>query len=85
MINARKEAGFESGKTFKVLFIPYDEVQSLPERKVYSNDVERMYAEAMKSLDEDVMNGLTREQSFERLEETMKKIGGQIKQNESSD
>ena len=82
----QKEAGVEPHKTFRVIFIPDDENQNdenqkSPKRKVYSDDVKRIYTEAMKSLDEDIEKGLTKGQSFERLEETMKKIGNHLKQN----
>ena len=81
----RERVKHESGQTFKVVFIPDNEIENQPKRKVYSDDVKRIYREAMESLDEDVKNGLTREESFSRLRTTMKKIGAKIKRNEKHD
>lgn len=78
----REMANIKSDRTFKVIFVPDDETNNPPKPKIYGNDVKRIYAEAMQSLDEDIKNGLTREKSFKRLKETMTQIGDQIKQNE---
>ena len=77
----QKEAGVKPNQIFKVILIPDDQTKKPLKRNEYSDDVKRIYAESMKSLDEDMASGLTRKQSFERLQSTMNKIGNQLRQN----
>ena len=76
-----EKIGVKPNMTFKIIFVPDNDTENTPKAKVYSDDVKRIYKEAMLSLDEDIENGLTRETSFGRLKGTMDKIGDQIKKN----
>ena len=79
----RKDKGINPGKTFKVIFIPDDEIENPPKRKVYSNNVKAIVAEGKRLSKKEKKAGITRKKSFERLDSTLKKIGHHIKQNEN--
>ena len=53
--------------------------QEPPKKKVYSDKVKAIAAEAMRLSEEDKKAGVTRSESFARLEQTMKKIGSQLR------
>jgi len=75
----QKKAGLEPYKTFKVIFIPLDEVQEPPKRKVYSDEVVAIAKEAKRRSEEDKKAGVTREESFKEMKETMEKIGNHLR------
>ena len=49
-----------------------------PKRKVYSNEVKAIATEAKRLSEEDKKAGISREKSFQRIKETMGKIGKQL-------
>lgn len=79
----QKEARVNPNQTFRVIFIPEERDNVPPKRKVYSEEVKAIAAEAKRLSDEDKKNGVTREESFAELEQVMRKIGNQLR-NENS-
>ena len=75
----REEKGLNLDETFKLLIVPDKEIQEPPKRKVYSDEVKAIAKEAKRLSEEDKKAGVTREESFKRMEETMKKIGTHLK------
>ena len=80
-----KLEGFKPDEIFRVVVVPDREIKKPPKRKVYSDEVKAIAKEAKRRSEEDKKAGVTREESFRRMEKVMQKIGDQIKQNENND
>ena len=65
----------DPNETFRVLIVKDSDIYPTPPpRKQYSEDVKRIARKAKRLSEEDKKNGVTREESFKELKQTLKNI-----------